>query len=99
MNALSQGNSTYDVLFGGTATNSARFAFINNSGAATTPTASISANNGNNATYLTGAGTLGTTNGQSLTLGTTGNVNFFSGSNFITSGGALTLSGTGNALN
>ncbi len=71
-------NSTMDLLVGGQATTSAKFAFINvNSG---TPTASISANSGNNALYLTGDGTLATTNRETLTIGnsatynTTGNV-------------------------
>ncbi len=71
-------NSTLDTLIGGTASNSAKFAFLNvNSG---TPVASISGNLANIATYLTGDGTLGTTNRQSLTLGnsstynTTGNL-------------------------
>jgi hypothetical protein len=60
-------NSTVDVLIGGQATTSAKFAVLNmDSG---TPTASISANSGGNATYLTGLGNLGTTNGQTLTLG------------------------------
>ncbi|MDE2589672.1 MAG: hypothetical protein KGL95_08425, partial [Patescibacteria group bacterium] len=67
-------NSTVDLLVGATSTSSSKFAFINvNSG---TPTASISANSGNNATYLTGTGVLGTTNKQNLTIGdiNTGNV-------------------------
>ena len=46
-------NITDDLLLGGIATSSARFAFINNIGAGT-PTASISANSGNNALYITG---------------------------------------------
>ena len=76
--ALFPNNATVDLLIGATATTSAKFAAINiNSG---TPTATISANSGNNATYLTGDGTLATTNRQSLTIGnsstynTTGNV-------------------------
>ncbi|MCL5439097.1 MAG: hypothetical protein M1268_03865, partial [Patescibacteria group bacterium] len=71
-------NTTLDVLIGGTSTASAKFAFMNvNSG---TPVASISANSGNNAVYLTGDGTLATTNRGTLTLGnsstynTTGNL-------------------------
>ena len=71
-------NSTLDLLVGGTTTASAKFAVLNiNSG---TPTASVSANSGNNAIYLTGDGTLATTNRQTLTIGnsaaynTTGNV-------------------------
>jgi hypothetical protein len=94
-NALSPSNITNDLLLGGTSTASARFAFTNNIGAGT-PTASISANNGNNATYISGNGVLGTTNGQSLTLGSasTGNLQFFSASNTLTSAGNLTLAGT-----
>lgn len=72
--AISPTNSTTDFLLGGSATTSAKFGFVNiNSG---TPTASISANTGDNATYLSGNGILGTTNAQTLSLGssTTGNV-------------------------
>ncbi|MDE2026416.1 MAG: hypothetical protein KGJ07_08050, partial [Patescibacteria group bacterium] len=67
-------NATEDFLVGGTSTSSADFAFINVAGG--TPTASISAASGNNATYLTGAGSLATTNMQNLTIGgsTTGQV-------------------------
>jgi fibronectin-binding autotransporter adhesin len=95
LNALSPANITNDFLLGGTSTASARFAFTNNIGSGI-PTASISANNGNNATYLTGAGVLGTTNGQSLTIGSgsTGNIQFYSTSNTITNAGNLTLAGT-----
>jgi hypothetical protein len=65
--ALYPKNSTVDVLIGGQTTESAKFAFINvDSG---TPTASISASSGNIATYLTGDGTLATTNRQTLTIG------------------------------
>src|SRR4029079_10055356 len=69
-----------------------KFAFINN--AAGTPTASISANNGDNATYLTGNGVLGTTNAQTLTLGSssTGDV-VLSGRNGQNNG--IVLSGYG----
>jgi hypothetical protein len=60
-------NSTVDLLVGGQSTASAKFGFLNvNSG---TPTASISANSGGIATYLTGDGTLATTNRQSLIFG------------------------------
>ena len=72
--ALYPVNSTLDLLIGGQATTSAKFAVLNvDSG---TPTATISANSGNNATTLTGTGVLGTTNAQTLTLGnsTTGNI-------------------------
>ena len=68
--------ATLDFLLGAQATSSAKFAVLNvNSG---TPTATISANSGNNATFLTGLGNLATTNMQTLTLGgsTTGNLSF-----------------------
>jgi cytoskeletal protein CcmA (bactofilin family) len=74
LGALSPVNDTLDLLIGANATTSAKFAVINvNSG---TPTATISANSGNNAAFLTGLGNLGTTNGQNLTLGgaSTGNI-------------------------
>ena len=57
-NVLSQGNTTEDLTLGGTSTASARFAFIGNAGNAT-PVASISANAGNNATYLKRTGSTG----------------------------------------
>ncbi|MDE1767362.1 MAG: S-layer family protein, partial [Thaumarchaeota archaeon] len=82
-------NSTLDFALGGSSTSSSKFAVINvNSG---TPTASISANNGNNATYLTGNGTLGTTNAQNLTIGgsTTGNITISP----LNGNGTLTLNG------
>ena len=89
---------TQDLLLGGTATTSAKFGFINvNSG---TPTASISANSGNNATYLTGTGTLSTTNMQGLTLGgaTTGSVSLAAGSGtsalFVANGGNVGIGTT-----
>jgi hypothetical protein len=66
-------NNTVDLLIGGSATSSAKFAFINvNSG---TPTASVSAQT-NGSTYLTATGTLSTTQMLPLTLGsaTTGSV-------------------------
>ena len=83
-------NITDDLLLGGIATSSARFAFINNIGAGT-PTASISANSGNNALYITGGGVLGTTNMQTLTIGgsDTGNVEILGDTSF---NGTLTLS-------
>ncbi|HYD34822.1 MAG TPA: site-specific integrase [Vitreimonas sp.] len=78
LGALSPINDTMDLLVGSNASSSAKFAVLNvNSG---TPVASISANSGNINTYLTGNGTLATTNRQSLTIGnsstynTTGNV-------------------------
>ena len=53
-----------DILLGGQSTTSAKFAVLNMAGG--TPTASISANSGNGATYITGAGNIATTNKQSL---------------------------------
>src|SRR6185437_10134220 len=90
--AITTNNTTFDVLLGATSTSSAKFGFLNNAGG--TPTASISANTAGNATFVTGTGTIGTTNGQSLTVGTSGNVNFFNANNAITSAGNLTLNGT-----
>ncbi|MBI2049296.1 MerR family DNA-binding transcriptional regulator [Candidatus Roizmanbacteria bacterium] len=86
-------NSTVDLLVGGTSTSAAKFAAINiNTG---TPTATISANSGNNAAFLTGLGNLGTTNMQTLTLGnsTTGNIVIDSGSSAITLSDPTTFSG------
>jgi site-specific recombinase XerD len=91
-------NDTVDVLIGGQASSSAKFAFLNvNSG---TPTASISAGTAG-ATYITANGTIQTTANQSLTLGgsTTGNINFFNTNNNINSSGNLTLAGTINLPN
>ena len=65
--ALFPKNGTVDVLVGGSATSSAKFAFINVS--AGTPTASISGTTTGVATYLTGEGNLATTNMAPLTLG------------------------------
>jgi hypothetical protein len=81
---LSPVNDTLDLLIGNSATTSAKFGVLNvNSG---TPTATISANSGNNASYLSGTGTLSTTNAQTLTIGgsTTGNITIDSGSSLIT---------------
>jgi len=78
--ALYPANTTVDLLVGGTTTTSAKFSVLNmNSG---TPTASISANSGNNASFLTGGGNLGTANAQTLTLGgaTTGDIVIDAGS-------------------
>ncbi|MDE2590435.1 MAG: hypothetical protein KGL95_12320, partial [Patescibacteria group bacterium] len=92
-------NSTLDFALGGTATTSSKFAVINvNSG---TPVASISANNGNNSTYISGNGILATTNKQNLTLGDTTTTGQILLSNLTTanaglnipSGQNLTLSG------
>jgi hypothetical protein len=76
--AISPTNDTNDVLIGNVATDSAKFKFLNvNTG---TPVASISANSGNISTYITGDGTLATTNRNNLTIGnsstynTTGNI-------------------------
>src|SRR5262249_23714402 len=71
---ISQVNQTEDLILGGSATTSAKFAFINVAGG--TPTASISANVNNKSTFLTGSGNLATTSMQNLTLGgsTTGNI-------------------------
>ncbi|MDO8335403.1 MAG: hypothetical protein Q7T74_01295, partial [Candidatus Saccharibacteria bacterium] len=55
-NLLSPTNSTYDFAIGGTSTASAKFAFVNVAGG--TPTATISANSGNIATYISGSGNL-----------------------------------------
>ena len=95
--AIAPFSTTADLLLGGTSTTSAMFAFINNGGTGI-PTASISANSGNNATYLTGAGVLGTTNMQSLTVGSssTGNVSIAPGGTTsginVTSSGKITMS-------
>ena len=69
-------NQTVDALIGGTATASAKFAFTGVNGGL--PTASISGNIAGVSTYLTGNGTLATTNGNHLTIGgaTTGGVDF-----------------------
>ncbi len=90
--ALSPMNSTVDFLIGGSASNSAKFAVLNvNSG---TPTASVSAG-ATGATYLTAAGTLQTTNNQTLTIGgnTTGNILLapLAGAGTVTSTGHLNL--------
>ncbi|MEK7186103.1 MAG: MerR family DNA-binding transcriptional regulator, partial [Patescibacteria group bacterium] len=72
-----ENNTTLDLLIGGITTLSAKFAVLNMAGG--TPTASIAANSGNNAAFLTGAGTLATTNKQTLTLGSasTGDIALF----------------------
>ena len=59
-------NTTQDLLLGGTATSSARAAFLNiDSG---TPTASVSAGT-NGATFITADGTISTTNSQDIRIG------------------------------
>ncbi|MBT3249409.1 MAG: site-specific integrase [Candidatus Pacebacteria bacterium] len=60
-------NSTMDLLVGGQATSSAKFAVLNMTEG--TPTASISGTTANVATYITGEGNLATTNMAPLTLG------------------------------
>ena len=84
-------------MFGGTSATSSRFAFINNTGTST-PVASISANNGSNATFLTGGGVFGTTNAQSLTLGgsTTGNIVIDSGTGLVSILDATNIGGNTN---
>ncbi len=74
LGALYANNNTTDLLIGGNATTSAKFAFTNV--LTGTPTASISGTTANVATYLTGEGNLATTNMQPLTIGgsTTGSV-------------------------
>src|SRR6185369_11064297 len=91
---IAQGNTTQDLLIGGTATGSAKFAVLNvNSG---TPVASLSGG-----TFLTGAGNLGTTNNQSLTLGgaDTGNIIISNATtltgNFTQTGATSFITGTG----
>jgi len=65
--ALFPQNSTVDAFIGGTASASAKFAFLNvNSG---TPIASISGTIVNSSLFLDGNGNISTTNGQNLVLG------------------------------
>lgn len=61
-------NTTEDVLIGGTATISAKFAVLNMTGS-NTPTASVSSGLNGVGAYLTAAGTLATTSKQALSLG------------------------------
>ncbi|MBI4084403.1 MAG: hypothetical protein HY431_00710, partial [Candidatus Levybacteria bacterium] len=72
--ALNPIHTSVDLLLGSSATSSAKFGFLNV--LTGTPTASISANSNNNATYLTGDGSLQTVRNNTLTLGgnTTGNI-------------------------
>ncbi len=80
-------NSTVDVLIGGTASASAKFAVLNvNSG---TPTASISAGTAG-AAYLNATGTLATTAKQTLTLGDSN-----TGEILLAPGGTTALTGRG----
>src|SRR6185369_6901479 len=91
--ALAPAFITDDLLLGSTATASAKFAFSNV--ASGVPTASISAGTPDNNTFLTGAGNLGTTNAQTLTIGgsSTGNIILDSGSGLISLADNTTLSG------
>ncbi|KKS20599.1 MAG: hypothetical protein UU80_C0049G0001, partial [candidate division WWE3 bacterium GW2011_GWA1_41_8] len=81
--AISPFSTTLDVLIGGTATNSAKFAFMNVIGS-NTPTASVSAGAAG-ATYLTSTGTLASTAMQPMTIGTSdsGNITLNSGTGRI----------------
>lgn len=105
LGTLSPINDTVDLLVGGNATSSAKFAVLNvNSG---TPTASVSAGIAGSS-YLTANGTLATTAKQSLTLGnsTTGNVIIAPGgttaltaiSNNLTAANNLTLTASSNLI-
>ncbi|MDO8336089.1 MAG: hypothetical protein Q7T74_04920, partial [Candidatus Saccharibacteria bacterium] len=69
--ALVQGNTTLDLLVGGTSTSSAKFAIIGINDARGSQTATLSGN-----LVLDTAGSLQTTNGQTLTIGggTSGNL-------------------------
>src|SRR5262249_19779682 len=89
-NALAPTSITDDLLLGSTATASSRFAFINVGGG--TPTASISGATG--ATSLTATGVLGTTNKQTLQIGTpnTGNINISQAGATTTINGTTVLS-------
>ena len=91
--AVSPFSDNLDVLIGSSATTSAKFAFTGvNSG---TPTASISGTGIGVATYLTGDGTLATTNMGHLILGggTTGQVDVNNNLN-LTTGNAYLINGT-----
>jgi len=72
--ALFPNNSTVDLLIGGQATSSAKFAVLNM--ASGTPVASISAGTGTKALSLYGDGTIQTQQNNTLTIGgdTTGNI-------------------------
>ncbi|MCJ7805610.1 LamG domain-containing protein [Patescibacteria group bacterium] len=105
-------NSTVDVLIGGTATDTAKFAFMNVD-STNSPTASISGTTANVATYLTGEGNLATTNMANLTIGgtSTGNITLspLNGSGIVDINAAtidlstqivgVTLNNAANALN
>ncbi|MFH2085857.1 MAG: phage integrase N-terminal SAM-like domain-containing protein, partial [bacterium] len=88
-------NSTFDLLIGGQASSSAKFAVLNvNSG---TPVASVSAGTAG-AVYLSAAGSLATTAKQSLTLGSsdTGNIILAPGGVIALTGIAANLTAAGN---
>src|SRR6185437_3364730 len=95
------GNSTEDLLVGGTSTASAKFAFINVAGNST-PTASISGAS-NNALSFNATGTIQTTNAQSLLLNPNGLGNVGIGLTTPTSAldvqGAITSRGSASGLN
>ena len=77
-NVISQGNTTEDLMLGGTSTASAKFAFIGNAGTAT-PIASISAQSGGTTgLVMNGGGSIQSLNNNTLTIGgnTTGNISF-----------------------
>src|SRR6185312_2700073 len=63
--AITPVNSTLDMLIGGQATTSAKFAVLNMTGSGT-PTASVSSGLNGSGTYITADGTLQTTNFQGL---------------------------------
>lgn len=82
---LAPGNLTNDVLFGGNATESAKFAVLNMNPGSGTPTASLSAGIAGGA-YLTATGILQTTANQTLTIGGTSTGNILldpQGQNFV----------------
>ncbi|MFZ2992976.1 MAG: hypothetical protein WA061_04610, partial [Microgenomates group bacterium] len=66
-------NATLDMFIGGSASNSAKFAFLNSN--AGTPTASISGTTANVNTFIDGNGNISTTNRTSLTLGNSATYN------------------------
>ena len=93
--AIAPFSTTADLLLGGTATASAKFAFINN--ATGTPTASISAQSGTNSALVLGAdGSIQSVKRQTLTLGgtSTGDIAFQPGGQAV--GNSLYLASSGN---
>ena len=94
LGALNPNNNTVDLLIGGNATTSAKFAFKNV--LTGTPTASISGTTAFVSTFLTGEGNLAVTNMADLTLGgsSTGNVVINSrGSTALTANGSNVVVG------